>query len=469
AKDVQAKIIGEGANLAVTQLGRIEFALLGGAINTDAIDNSAGVDCSDHEVNLKIFFNQLIQKNALTYDQRDDMMRAMETSVAQHVLRNTAQQVFLLSVLAHGAHNNTSVIEQFVDDMVKHPKMPLNKQVEYLPAYEELSNRFGQGQGYTRPELAIITAYAKNQLYQKLMEYIDPHLYESYYLAYFPSMMVLEYKDQLQDHPLHKEILCTVLANYMINRVGPHFIHGIMNARGAAHHDIVHAFFAIHQITNLGDVWNQISDSTNLSLMEKYKAWEKLSNIMRQMIMSYLRKKSVFDQTQHHDMALLFQNLLLQLTGPALTLNVGFETLMNRLSHYPLALELCSYGPSGFVSAINHINDSLKHLWDATDFPFLMVLLNDNKFETSWEIGTKYNFDDDILNMMGACMISAIHQDNMPHWLEQHTNAISVYQNHLKIAKCAHTSDEKNLGVISYIVKQLALLNEQLGRDCTHS
>ena len=139
----------------------------------DAIDNSAGVDCSDHEVNLKILFNQLIQHKALSRNERDEMLVEMEDSVAEHVLNDTKQQTFLISVMEKKSISNTSAYEQLIDDMSKNADMPLSRTVEFLPDQEELASRHGRGLSYTRPELAIVTSYAKIQLYQQLLKCLE--------------------------------------------------------------------------------------------------------------------------------------------------------------------------------------------------------------------------------------------------------------------------------------------------------
>ena len=223
--DVRAKVVGEGANLGCTQLGRIEYAFHGGRINTDAIDNSAGVDTSDHEVNLKILFSGPLRRNEITGGQRDKILEQMTDDVAQHVLRDNYEQTLALSVAQSRGVGDMDAQGRFIRDLERRGK--LDRAVEFLPSDEDLRKRATAGQALTRPELAVLLAYAKLDLDAEIIDSKLPD--ESYFASelagYFPPAAVTRFPDEMIHHRLRRNIIATVLANKIINLAGPVFVH----------------------------------------------------------------------------------------------------------------------------------------------------------------------------------------------------------------------------------------------------
>ncbi|CAO4840308.1 MAG: NAD-specific glutamate dehydrogenase [Holosporales bacterium] len=287
--DIKAKVVGEGANLGMTQLARIEYALNGGRVNMDAVDNSAGVDCSDHEVNIKILFNLLQQKGLLSLQERDQMLIDMTDSVANLVLNDNRQQTFLLSLLERSLPLNENDYLTLMHKMEKDPFLPLDVGVEYLPAKTQLSARLGQS--FTRPELAIITSYSKLHLYQMLLT--SDLNYDSCLTDYFPKLMVERFGALLSQHPLKKEIVSTYVANYVINRCGIHFVESIKNTTGHDEITIVKAFLTCVDLFDIDALWNTIFAHPDLH--QQYQDVEKMANQMRILIVAYLRCKNALD------------------------------------------------------------------------------------------------------------------------------------------------------------------------------
>ncbi|MFA5123457.1 NAD-glutamate dehydrogenase [Zavarzinia sp.] len=230
--EIRAKVVGEGANLGCTQRGRIEFALAGGRINTDAIDNSAGVDCSDHEVNIKILLNGAMAQGDLTRKQRDQLLREMTGDVAGLVLRDNYLQTQALSVTeARGTKALES--QQRLMRMLEADGR-LDRVVEFLPNDEEIAARARQRQALTRPELAVLLAYAKMNLQEALLEGDAP---EDPWLSrdlahYFPAALRERYPEEIQAHRLRREIIATQLANAIVNWMGPTFVSRIEESTG---------------------------------------------------------------------------------------------------------------------------------------------------------------------------------------------------------------------------------------------
>ncbi|HCU06683.1 MAG TPA: hypothetical protein DIC42_03765 [Holosporales bacterium] len=459
AKSIQAKVIGEGANLGITQLGRIEFSLNGGRINMDAIDNSAGVDCSDHEVNLKIFFNQLIQQNTLSQSARDELLVEMENSVAELVLQDTKQQTFLLSVMEKTSLTNISTYEQLIDDMSKNTDMPLSRIVEFLPDQEELALRHGRGLSYTRPELAIITSYAKIQLYQQLLKCLDGHEYDQYYISYFPEILKKRFSAELQHHPLKREILCTVLSNYLINRCGANFLNEIISNIGVDYAQIIKAFFKIAELAKFDILWDEVVSTDDISILEKYDAWEKITQAIRQMIFSYLRHRQTIEKYNEDQFAVNIETVIATFTKECDVSGCTLARKIELLSYFPIALEVSVNQLEGNIQSVSSFYDYFEKISSKLDFTFLFNIQSENKFDKPWELGTKHILDDDLLNAMTACVMHAMNAPSLESWFQENADSIKLYRRHMKLAKSAYTTNDKNLGIITYAVKQLGLLN----------
>lgn len=265
-KMIRAKVIGEGANLAMTQKARIEFALEGGRINTDAIDNSAGVDCSDHEVNIKILLSSL--KQPLDRSVRNDLLISMTDNVAQLVLQNNYDQTKVLSFMQALGKDNIAIYQDLIK--VLETDINLNRALEFLPDEEIYERRKLKGQGMTRPELAVILAYSKMALSDKILssEIIDNPNNQHFLISYFPDHIQKQYSDDILKHPLHREILATLMANTLINRVGPTFVYELCHVSGCAPAEVVDAFCLVSQLLNLEKIWNEIDSLDSLMVSD---------------------------------------------------------------------------------------------------------------------------------------------------------------------------------------------------------
>lgn len=256
--ELRCKVIGEGGNLGATQLGRVEFALAGGRVYTDAIDNSAGVDCSDHEVNIKILLNAVVEDGDLTSKQRNKLLADMTDEVAQLCLRDNYFQTQVLSVSkVRGV--------QLLDEQMRYMRSlsnggRLNRRLEFLPFDEELVERKASGIGLTSPELAVLLAYAKMQLFEALLDSDvpeDPYIRTALH-RYFPRPLRERYPDQIERHPLRREIIATHVVNSMLNRVGPTFVFRMQEETGASAPDIVRAYLASREVFGLVGLWQAI-------------------------------------------------------------------------------------------------------------------------------------------------------------------------------------------------------------------
>ncbi|NVJ58021.1 MAG: NAD-glutamate dehydrogenase [Vibrionaceae bacterium] len=261
--DLRAKVVGEGGNLGMTQLGRIEYALTGGRVNTDFVDNVGGVDCSDNEVNIKIFLNGLVANGDLTIKQRNQILESMEDEVGEIVLDDAYCQSESISVTEQ---QGTSLVKEqirFIHALEKSGH--LDRALEYIPDDETLLEREKQGQALTRPELSVLIAYAKMVLKEDLAqaEIADDKFHAEQLVKYFPTELRRNYMDQMVNHPLRVEIIATALANQMVNEMGCNFVTRLQEETGASVVDIANAYAAAREIYGLGQVFEELRELDN--------------------------------------------------------------------------------------------------------------------------------------------------------------------------------------------------------------
>jgi glutamate dehydrogenase len=257
-RELRCKVVAEGGNLGLTQRGRIEFAEAGGRIYTDAIDNSAGVDTSDHEVNLKILLGLPIADGELTEKQRNTLLAEMTDEVAALVLRDNYFQTQVLSVTGRIARELLDAQQRFVQFLEKTER--LNRAIEYLPTDEEFAERRANGRGLTSPERAVLLAYAKIWVFDELVASTlpdDPWV-ASALVRYFPGQLAERYSGYMHRHPLKREIIATHVTNSMINRVGSTFVHRLGESTGAQPHEIVRAYLLSREIFGFVSLWKPI-------------------------------------------------------------------------------------------------------------------------------------------------------------------------------------------------------------------
>jgi glutamate dehydrogenase len=254
ANDLRAKVIGEGANLGFTQRGRVEAALTGRKINTDALDNSAGVDTSDHEVNIKIAIGG-------TSD-RDQLLFAMTDEVANLVLRHNYQQSQAISVAEAQAADEHDRMERFMRALERPEKGGgrLDRAVEYLPDTVTMRARAANKQWLTRPELSVLLAYAKIDLTDQILDSSlpDDPLLEEELVRYFPTTLQQKFDAELRHHRLRREIATLQVVNSLVNRCGPTFVRTVAQRTGASAAAIAHAFAVVRDAWKLRDLWVEI-------------------------------------------------------------------------------------------------------------------------------------------------------------------------------------------------------------------
>lgn len=262
-KELRCKIFGEGGNLGMTQLGRIEFAGKGGRVNTDFIDNSAGVDCSDHEVNIKILLNQVVANGDMTTKQRNTLLANMTAEVSELVLRHNYAQTQALTLEQAEAVHNIDAHAGLIRDLER--EGILNRELEYLPSEDEIQERRLEKKGLTRPELCVLLAYAKIDAFNKLLQSDLPedNYFHNVVVRYFPTPLREKFSEVITVHSLAREIIATTVCNQMINRLGVSNLYFLRQLTGAHTADVIRAFNATRDIFRLPEIWQQIDELDN--------------------------------------------------------------------------------------------------------------------------------------------------------------------------------------------------------------
>ncbi len=258
ASTLRCRMVAEGGNLGFTQLARVEYAIAGGLIFTDAIDNSAGVDCSDHEVNIKIALDRLVRDGELTYAQRNTLLESMTAEVAELVLDDNRDQTLALTIARHQALPMVNVHARYLD--LLEAEGLLDRAMEHLPTDKQIAERQSLGSGLSAPEFAVMIAYTKSCDIDEILgtDLPDDPVLEADLLNYFPSALRHRFPGALRQHRLRREIIATTLVNSMVNLAGISFDHRMTEDTGSSVADVARAFLAARSIVGSEVRWVEI-------------------------------------------------------------------------------------------------------------------------------------------------------------------------------------------------------------------
>jgi glutamate dehydrogenase len=255
---LRAKVVGEGGNLGVTALGRVEFDLAGGRINTDAMDNSAGVDCSDHEVNIKILIDSLVTAGKVKPGERKELLESMTDEVAQLVLTDNEDQNDLIGTSRANAASLLPVHARLIQYLVD--ERGLNRELEALPAEKEIHRRLEAGLGLTSPELCTLMAHVKLGLKEQMLEteLTEQDVFASRLPRYFPTPLRERFTPEIRTHQLRREIVTTMLINDLVDAAGISYAFRVTEDVGVGPVDAVRCWVATDAIFDVGEIWRQI-------------------------------------------------------------------------------------------------------------------------------------------------------------------------------------------------------------------
>ncbi len=260
--ELRCRMVGEGGNLGLTQRGRVEYALAGGLVYTDAIDNSAGVDCSDHEVNIKILVGEAVGKGRLTTEARNGLLEEMTDEVGELVLDDNRAQTLALAIARRQAQPMVNVHSRYLAQL--EAEGWLNRSLEFLPTDRQIAERQAAGTGLATPEFAVLLAYTKSANVTEMERsdlpddpYLEPDL-----VSYFPQRLQREFRDEILRHRLRREIVATQVCNQLVNMSGISFDHRVTEETGVGVVDITRAWVAARDILGLVDLWQQVDALT---------------------------------------------------------------------------------------------------------------------------------------------------------------------------------------------------------------
>lgn len=370
---LRARVVGEGGNLGFTQLGRIEYALNHGRCYTDFIDNSAGVDCSDHEVNIKILLNDMMASGDITEKQRNVLLASMTDEIAQLVLQDNYQQALAISLAKVHANSHAELYRRYLAEQEKLGL--IDRQLEFLPSDKTLVERKIQGLSLTGPELAILLSYSKINIKAEILKSDlpeDPCLSKIIVTA-FPETLLKKFPVQVQSHSLRREIIATQLSNNIVNQMGAVFVHRVKEETGSSISDIMRAYAVVHAVFKIDDLYkliaeldNQISASLQIEMLLHVK------RLVRRATRWFLKNfRRQIDVEKHIE---YFAAGVAKLTDVIPTLMVGVtRDYMNKLSEEFItaglskAFALRIAGCRAMYTALNIVDISKKYNFDIVE------------------------------------------------------------------------------------------------------
>lgn len=425
--ELNAKVIGEGANLAVTQLGRIEFARAGGRINTDAIDNSAGVDCSDHEVNIKILMNQLVDDKKITLEQRNKVLEEMTDNVARLVLRDNQLQNQAISLICSqgmGLADQQAILMRSLEKQGL-----LNRELEYLPDDATLAEYQKANISLTRPEIAVLLSYGKIKLYNDILEsdLIDHPYFESRLVSYFPDLIQQRYRDYIPKHPLIREIIATIAVNTILNRMGASFVNEMSEKTAASAAEVLKAYFIVQEIFGLRELWyraenlhEQIGAKNQLSV--KVSIWRLVRRGVLWLLRSHQDELDLVKTTQMFQKGIGELETCLQGTldeGSLQNLHTGIKSYLDLGLAEDFAIRLGSLGlMASFPDIVLIANESGYPVKEAASiyflcgdkfgFNYLRQAIDQLKSNSSWHRLALMSMTEDLYNHQSELAVQVL-------------------------------------------------------------
>ncbi len=290
--DLRCKVFGEGGNLGVTQLGRVEFSSKGGLIYTDAVDNSAGVDCSDHEVNIKILLGQIVASGDMTVKQRNTLLADMTDEVGELVLADNYAQTQAISMVVSEAPARLNEHARFMDFLENDGR--LNRELEYLPSKKAIAERQAANRGLTKPEVAVLHAYSKMTYFDALIhsDIPDDPFLETELLDYFPKVLGERYSKEMLNHQLKREIISTHLTNSIVDHIGPGFGFRVREEVGTNIAGVTRAYLSASKIFGTDELWDQIEALDNqVPASAQLEMMRMIAGLLEQSVLWILRSR----------------------------------------------------------------------------------------------------------------------------------------------------------------------------------
>ena len=482
--ELRCKVVGEGGNLGMTQLGRVEFGLNGGGSNTDFIDNAGGVDCSDHEVNIKILLNEVVQAGDMTDKQRNQLLASMTDEVGGLVLGNNYKQTQALSLAARRALPRIAEYKRLMNDLEGRGK--LDRAIEFLPAEEAINERVAAGHGLTRAELSVLISYSNIDLKEQLLGSLvpdDDYLTRDMETA-FPPTLVSKFSEAMRRHRLKREIVSTQIANDLVNHMGITFVQRLKESTGMSPANVAGAYVIVRDIFHLPHWFRQIEAlDYQVSADVQLELMDELMRLGRRATRWFLRARRN-EQNAARDVAHFGPHLkelglkLDELLSGEIRENwqsryqayvaAGVPELLARMvagtSHlYTLlpiieASDVTGQNPADVAKAYFAVGSALDITWYLQQISALPV-------ENNWQALAREAFRDDVDWQQRAITISVLQQGDgtqdvetrLSLWMAQHESMIERWRAMLVEIRAASGTDYAMYAVANRELLDLAL------------
>ncbi len=471
--DLSCRVVAEGGNLGFTQLGRIEYELRGGHINTDFIDNSGGVDCSDHEVNIKILLDAVVDRGELTEKSRNTLLAKMTDEVAELVLHNNYRQVRAISLAVDQSLIYIDLYERLIKDYAREGK--LDPKLEFLPDDSVFISRKAAGRGLTRPEIAVLLAYSKIILKAEILKTeLTNDAYLSRYIQYaFPAQLNRRYYAFMEHHRLRKEIIATQLSNFLITDMGITFVYQMQEETRASVQTIVRAYVICREIFNLSDYWESI-DSLDVPVALQSEMTLEVVALIRRSVRWFLRNQRFgLDVKATTDLFLrgvkklsselpyllkgaektYFEEKNEQWVTAGVTKNIAAQIASTRALYSTLNIIEAATEYSGDLLKVAEVYFALADRLSLDEFH---ELINHYPVETRWMILARSAVKGDLDWQQRAITLAVLKCKNRPKesyvcvdsWLEKHHDLVTRWQGLFTEMKASATFEYSMLVVL---------------------
>ena len=482
--ELRCKVVGEGGNLGMTQLGRVEFGLNGGGSNTDFIDNAGGVDCSDHEVNIKILLNEVVHAGDMTEKQRNQLLGSMTDEVGNLVLGNNYKQTQALSLAARRAYVRIAEYKRLMNDLESRGK--LDRAIEFLPAEEAINERIAEGHGLTRAELSVLISYSKIDLKEALLNSLvpdDDYLTRDMETA-FPPILVSKFSAAMRRHRLKREIVSTQIANDLVNHMGITFVQRLKESTGMSPANVAGAYVIVRDIFHLPHWFRQIEAlDYQVSADVQLELMDELMRLGRRATRWFLRSRRN-EQNAARDVAHF---------GPHLAaLGLKLDELLEGPTREGWQSRYQAYVAAGVPELLARMVAGTTHLYtllpiieasdvtgqnaadvakayfavgSALDITWYLQQISALPVENNWQALAREAFRDDVDWQQRAITISVLQQGDgsqdvetrLELWMEQHEGMIERWRAMLVELRAASGTDYAMYAVANRELLDLAL------------
>ncbi|GAB2794755.1 NAD-glutamate dehydrogenase GdhB [Halomonas shantousis] len=449
-RELNCRVIGEGGNLGFTQRGRMEAARRGVRVNTDFIDNVGGVNCSDHEVNIKILLDDIVKRGDMTDKQRNQLLAEMTEEVAELVILDSYRQTQALSLSEILAKEGMGPYRRFINEL--EAAGSLDRELEFLPSDEELIERANAEEGLTLPELSVLISYAKSTLKSDLIASgvpDDPYI-QQYMERAFPRTLVERFHTEMYQHRLKREIAATQIANDLVDHMGIAFVRRLRDAANGSRVDVARAYIVARDSFNLPGLWNRVEAlDYRVASRVQYRMMLDLMRLLRRATRWFLRHRtglSIQDSIDH------FSPRLAQLQECVGQLLRGeererWEARRDELVEAGVPDELADivaaagnlYAGLGIIEAAKATGESIErvaevyyHIGHRLELPWMTAQVNALEVSDSWQAQARETFRDDLDRQQLALTVSVLHMEGgaqepeprVAQWLERHADLV---------------------------------------------